>query len=352
MTARMLGIAGLLLSAWGAAAVAQSAPAPLELVVGVRADAAPFSFARTAGPQLGPGTGPLFVQGYDGYVVHICDTALEELGREFPGLDVRAVTVTAKTRFASLKNTAPPSDRIDILCDPATLTESRVTNRYASVPIYLSGISFAYQDPFPPGEACASLLGAVAETTTQHPGMKLILESGKWPRYRARIAEALQAPQPDPDAPVAAPAPAKVSEACDAPPIDWAPDHDTLAQAFCDGKVLYYVGDIEIIRSKLAFLKDKRLAEEAMRPCSYGIDDATYTDERYAIFARIPDETEAEKARVMLRLFGILAEKIYTDKAKAKSILIESYQRAFPTYRPSRLLQAFFWSLTGDIGTK
>ena len=74
---------------------------------------------------------------------------------------------------------------------------------------------------------------------------------------------------------------------------------------------------------------------------------STYTDERYALFARVP--AEADKAHAILRFFAILAEEIYTDNAR--SILIESYGRAFKDYRPSRRLQAFYWSLTGDTGT-
>ncbi|PZR00852.1 MAG: hypothetical protein DI533_10115 [Cereibacter sphaeroides] len=345
MIPRVLASIGLLSFAFFAtfASLSSAQVEPIELVIGVRADAAPFSFARNAGPRFNPpGTGPLFDKGYDGYVVQVCDVVLEALMAERSGITVRVVRVTAKTRFAALGEAEPKAEQIDILCDPATITKDRVKNHYTSVPVYLSGITFAYQDPFPGGELCASLIGAVAETTTETRGMSLILDSGKWPRYRAQIAEALAAPRQINDTPPAIPSDVDSSDGvCRRPVILWANDHDALARNFCDKHVLYYVGDVEIIRSKLKFLNENGA-------CPFVIDNTTYTDERYALFARIP--SDAGKASVVLRFFSILAEKVYTDKEQASSILIESYGRVFKDYRPSRRLQAFYWSLTGDTG--
>lgn len=318
-------IAGALLVSVGTVATAQTV-----LRVGVRADAAPFSFALDAGPKLQPpGTGPLYAAGFDGYVVHVCDAALDELRRDEPDLAVTAVTVTAETRFKALRDEVPPDGSIDILCDPATVTPERSKGLYVSMPIYLSGISFAYRDPFPQKETCTPIVGAVAETTTETAGMKRILDQGKWPRYRARLGEALSSPD-------AARQP--ISAACAEMPIAWADTHTALADRFCAGQVLYYVGDVEIVRSQLELRKDS---------CGFGIDDTTYTDERYAIYARVPDDPVV--ARAVLRFFAILGEKVYTDPTRAQSVLIESFQRTFPfpAYRPSRRLQAFYWGLTG-----
>jgi len=327
-------IPALLVGALAAAAVvAGPAEAGSVLRVGVRADAAPFSFALDAGPHLQPpGTGPLYAAGFDGYVVHVCDAALEALHRETPDLEVEAITVTAESRFKALRDEVPAAERIDILCDPATVTPERSRGLYVSMPIYLSGISFAYRKPFPENETCAAILGAVAETTTETNGMQQILDRGGWPRYRAVLNKALRSPEA-----VQQP----VSATCDAQPVVWAKTHTDLANEFCDQdspQVLYYVGDVEIVRSQLALRKET---------CGFGIDDATYTEERYAIYARIPEDPAV--ARDVLRFFAILGEKVFTDPDQAQSVLVESYRRTFlPDYRPSRLLQAFYWGLTGD----
>ena len=309
-----------------------SAEAQDEVIVtiGVRSDAAPFSYLvndRSEFRQEVSVSGTLSSNGYAGYVVQICDAALNELisiwGRERP-LQIIAVNVDASTRFEKLKDGS-----IDVLCDPATITDDRLKVAQASIPIYLSGISYAYPSDFPDhGALCDPLIGVVSDTTSELTGVSEILRNGEWPRVSKRVSQYLT---------VLEPLPPEDGSNCSEIAVDTiitAETHDVLARMLCAGKIFYYVGDVEIIRRKLQDLENTG--------CAYKISRETFSDERYTIF--IGNATDDPiKNYVLLKFREILSRQIL----RSDSTLLMSYENYFGKYRASRKLQAFYWSLIG-----
>ncbi|WP_118134698.1 transporter substrate-binding domain-containing protein [Oceanicella sp. SM1341] len=301
----------------GGAAPARAA----ELVVGVRADARPFSFRASAPVFADPAAGgPLRAAGYDGYMVRVCDGVLAEMRRS-QGFEVVPRLVDAASRFELLR-----AGEIDILCDPATITRARLDEHLASGPIYLSGITFASR-PSVPRNPCRTLVGFVASTTAEAEGLGAVLRAGEWPAFRdilihfANNDEAWRSAEP-----------ACPQQEGRAQPLRAFPTHDALAEAFCNDEVIYYVGDIEIVTAVLGAQPDCRWRD--------ALD--TYTDDRYAIFLRGRD-VAPEKAALLLEFLGTLSRRTLLRP----SLLDEAFAGTFPGYRPSRKLSLFFWSLRG-----
>jgi len=118
-------------------------------------------------------------------------------------------------------------------------------------------------------------------------------------------------------------------------PVKTYDSHRAVAKDFCAFKVRYYVGDIEIINHALA-----------AAGCRYADASLTYTDERYAIYIRMPrtfgDGRYAGDAMHFLR---VLSARVYDQN----SVLIDAYRATFPKVPPTRQLQALIWSLSGDF---
>lgn len=305
-----------------------SADKTVDLVIGVRTDAAPFSYKRrssSGGVLSRSSDGVLKRLGYDGYVVHICDRVLTELELQYRDrINFKVEVVNAEDRFSSLR-----SNRIDILCDPATITRNRVREFIASTPVYLSGITFASQPIGVFNEwGCRSIVGFVGKTTSQTMGVRRILEHGEWPRHSKEIrryidnqdTSTLKRPGCNGD-----------SEKL-GPTILAFKTHDELAAAFCDKKILYYVGDIEIVTRKIREIKD----------CKSRDASQTYTDERYAIFIKASD-SDTGKAFFLLKFLEVLSMEIFNRDP----LLLESFSETFPGYQASQKLETFYWSLFG-----
>lgn len=303
------------------------------LVIGVRADAPPFSFYvdRYAQPPEELVDGLPSANKFDGYVVRICDAALREAARDWiaasDGADLRFMTrvVDASERFDALR-----AGKIDILCDPTTILKERIDGLVASAPIYLSAITFAVPDPFPISAPCAAILGFVGNTTADRPGVSWLIQRGSLGRFTAQVRDALSQRRQGGTGGV-------VSETCDSPIIKVYPTHDALAREFCLGQTLYYVGDLEIVRANL------RAVPNCMGRTL--IVPATFGDERYTILSRIPGLDEPIKAAALLQFSSALSEEILGDP----SILITTFGQSFEGYTASQKLQAFFWSVTGQV---
>ena len=331
--ARFLLLSAFLLAGWATSAAADR----VTLAVGVRADAPPFSYKLADDEMPAPGRfpdGPLRVKRFAGYVVNICDQVLFQLKAMSPDLTVDVQVVDASNRFSRLEHQSGAGTPIDILCDPTTITDDRLYRFLASPPIYLSGITFASQPTMPPDPPCASIVGVVDETTAALTGVQQILAGGNWGVYAPRIRAALGGGPP----PAAAGAPACNSlndNREQQQPILYKGTHDELAAAFCNKEVLYYVGDIEIVNRKLSSIPD----------CAFTDGALTYTDERYAILARVPTPEDGAKARYLLKFFEILSREILSQN----SIMMDAFQAAFPGYTASPKLQALYWGLIGTF---
>lgn len=346
---------GLLTLCFGLAGLdGTEARAQEALVFGVRADAPPFSYhlnpphglARAARPGT-PGD-----HGFGGFVVDLCNAVLDELaasGRlgEFA---VQTRIVNAGNRFELLREGA-----VHILCDPATImperlrppskTASEAPQRLnVSVPVYMSAVTFAQPRDLPGGEApCRILVGAVGETTSVPRGIGRILEAGSFGRWTPQIEEAIRLLGKGEPAQVIAGRTG--DETCPgSPAIRAFATHDDIAQAFCNDEVLYYVGDIEIIRSMIS-------ARGCLRRSV--IAPATFTDERYGIFTALPDSARGAVATAILDFLAELSFQIYEKRAAQdgteQTLLDRTYRDTFPDFQPSQKLRAFFWSVTGSM---
>ncbi len=314
-----------------------------KLVVGVRADANPFSYKVLLEPAAVE-RGPLGRAGYAGYVVGICDEILEALIRS-EDMEVEVREVDANSRFERLGPRALESESIDILCDPATLTAHRLSRFMGSAPIYLSGITFATRgETVPQQPPCASVIGVVGDTTSAAAEIRQILSTGNLAVYTETLSSFIA----DPDKWLADREPTtSESEKCNKmpgvdsasgeqkPAIFYARTHTELADAFCKGDVLHYVGDIEIVNRQLRTRKN----------CDYTDAALTYTDERYSIYARTPQRDQPRKAYSILKFYEELARQIHSPS----SILLHHFEETFPNYTASRKLQALYWSLIGTF---
>ncbi|MBU2956137.1 hypothetical protein Q4511_02665 [Paracoccus sp. 1_MG-2023] len=351
--------AAAILIATASLATAQPDQAPAqadsstELVIAVRADAPPFSY-RPGDTLLPPGTssGRLAGQGYAGYMVYICDRVLDEMEERgsLAGLDIRIVEITAANRFEKLRAQGV-DDAVDVLCDPATVTRDRVREFTASLPLYMSGIGFAAQPREEIRQSpCPPQIGLVKSTTAFDQGLMRILDGNEWKNYREGLLKYMHNPtgwmasnptcgltaQPEP---ASAPEGSDDLGAIDAPPQPRSPpimdfdDHQQVAEAFCAGRLQYYVGDLEIVNRAL----------KLFGTCDFRPAATTYSDDRYVIFMRNPDDAEPVKAQLLMRFSRTLSELVLTRP----SLLDAAFEANFEGYQPSDKLRLFFWSIYG-----
>lgn len=338
--------------------VAPNADVSLEeaivLRIGVREDARPFSYKLDPSEQsVAMGTllrGELGNAGYGGYVVQICDHVLSKLAAlsDASRLTIEVQPVNAENRFRLLR--APSgeflqSDKlleerpIDILCDPSTVDSGRLHDLNASLPIYVSGITFATTRDFFPrsGSPCAHILGVVSETTSASTGVRTLLEAGNFPRFRSELIEFLyEKPEETPQGKCQS----KRGEEKEASEnkqdaIRQFSTHTELSEAFCKGDVIYYVGDREIIRRSL----------ERQPDCSFSDASITHADERYAIFARSILDPADPKNYYILKFFEILSR----DVQGPNSVLNAAFSTTFPGYPLQEKLKALYWSISGSL---
>lgn len=285
------------------------------VVVGVRSDAKPFSYSIRHRTQITNLPGSPRQNNFDGYMVYVCMSVLDALSENI-SLDVQTRVVNAQDRFGLLH-----SGEVDVLCDPSTITSSRMKdfNLVSSTPLYMSAITFA-TSPYAFNDECRSYVGVVAATTSEVRGIREIVESQSWPRFGDEILSVYRSNVPD-----------QRVENCNDPVIRKYTSHDQLARDFCAGKVLYYVGDVEIIRSNIE--RAKCLPTSSIAP-------AIFSDERYGIFLRIREDSDFP-----LLFLRELSRQVFSDP----SVLSSAFDETFGKSRvgASEKLKAFFWSLSG-----
>ncbi len=313
------------------------------LRIGVRRDAPPFSYISRPKPRQQPSltakSGPLRAQGFDGYMIYICDEVLKLLmipEGDAPLLEYDQIRhVVIEDEMAQL----PPgtdrlslleADRVDILCDPATISRDRVRGFASSPPLFLTGISFLMRrGDVEPRSICGTrkaLIAAVGTTNAIEYGVTAILDAGAWPKKRDEIVNALR----NRNSP-------RYKNPCGPQhegAIWQAPNHSAAAKAFCDGEVTYYVGDLEIIRDSI----------RGYPGCTASSGVQRFTTDRYAIFANMRyDRTDSWKSLIIARFYEVLNREVITSD----SLLDRAYSATFGAAPRSEQLELFYWSLRG-----
>ncbi|MEM6636944.1 MAG: transporter substrate-binding domain-containing protein [Pseudomonadota bacterium] len=372
MSLKLLFVALLAGCLWPVAGLTQSLFDPeTSLRIGLRADAAPFAYISGSAQNVRSLTRDSILPKsiefngdiYEGYVIQICAAALARM-RDVSGVGFTFERVTALNRMEQLDSGA-----IDVLCDPATITQSRLSapDVTVSVPIYLSGIGFAKNElnrmVFPHWPCQGHLVGLVEATTADVDGIQRVLDGdGIAPSYVDALAkfiglrtagtEAINAwaaeqyqrciDNPNVSRPVEAPAENPDWASSDKEIVRVYDTHTDLAEAFCAREVYYYVGDIEIVLRTLRNYTDRNPGID----CPHTVSDKTYSSERYGIFMHF---TPGEPARMaaMLAFQQALNQEIHRGR---DSILVTAFREHFDAQKISRALDLFFWSVVSDDG--
>ncbi len=339
---------------------AEPALAQSQLTIGVRTDAPPFSYLAEPNPE-GRLTdySPEQASGevYTGYMVNICASVLEEMQktREF---SVSWVPVPARDRFTALED-----GQINILCDPATITQERLSipGVLVSPPVYLSGVGRAEttRDQWAGHWPCIGPIAGVVEGTTAPRSVRLIAESfGFGETFSPRVlahpdVDSVTLDADEKESLTRCPsAVAKITR--DVGPLaeyvsedinqtDPAaayvvrsyPDHEALAKALCDGEIYYSVGDLEIVTLALKSYMEKE------PDCPARSDPQVYSEERYGIFIRLSNQMD-DADQLALAFLQQLTIDIHKGQ---DSILVRSFSDNFDRQKISRSLDLFLWNL-------
>jgi len=147
------------------------------LKVGVRTDAKPFSYPKlTSGDAILPGFG--------GYSVEVCRHVLGRMKSmpAYRNFVFDAQPTTANDRFSQLDR-----GELFMLCGPDSINTERLQKVYASHPVFLSGMTYAYLNPrsreFPTGSYCGNIIGVVRGTTADTDGLRDLEARGLLMRF-------------------------------------------------------------------------------------------------------------------------------------------------------------------------
>lgn len=322
------------------------------LRVGVREYARPFSFHSihksevwSAAPQA-----PLAKAGFTGYMSKICDSVLADMllnnpndSLKFERKDVKVVDIDCliKNRISAEGNSYFKEgetisrfkylgNQIDVLCDPATITNERRHDFTLSPPLFLSGIGMISRKINGVGRgACPKkhLIGQVAGTTADTYGLIAVLETNELKQWSVLLKGYLRDTEDHNSCSTAIGGEVKLVKLYN--------NHKEASEAFCNGDFHYYLGDREIITFNA----------RSVVGCASEIIGAgqTYTNDRYAIFGKMVygSNTKVRDLRIA-RFFEILSQKVLISP----SVLDTAYRNTF-LEEPSNKLQAFYWSIRG-----
>lgn len=153
---------------------AQSAAEENVLVLGVRADAPPFSYLAS-----GEGEKERFL----GYSVTLCQLIAKRAIREGLYCDLEYQQVSASDRFTLLKD-----GQIDLLCGASTITLERMRIADFSLFTFLSGASIMYRTPDSQpsgGQRSTFRVGVLKDTTTEKKAKDIIYDFRNGTRIEA-----------------------------------------------------------------------------------------------------------------------------------------------------------------------
>lgn len=336
------------------------------IVVGVRDDARPFSYRTLTKDQ------ETILPGYGGYMIEICRRVLLSITRDskgpFSGYTVEAKSVNASERFNDLK-----SNKIDLLCGPNSITLDRLELYNASLPLFLSGITFAtvIDEKFPRKKNdCVAVLGFLANTTAQSEGLRKIAEQDFLQLYDSVLEDYLAlAPSVESSKTPAI----SLSDLTDrvslltsntkertgasgknppirqnkifvptcmdgygssAGPIVYYDRHQDGINDLCAGRLLFYVADIDIMKYLL----------ESTPGCksSWALHHETLTREAYAVFFRRPRSLDEANSHITGLLFSEFNNELQQKMQTIEGVLMYEFNREFTGVEPTNELKQFF----------
>ena len=325
------------------------------LRVGLRADTPPFSYrtARRSDERILPG--------YGGYMVEICRRVLSRMTTDgpFEGFDVVAVRVNASERFERLRD-----GDIDLLCGPDSITSDRLQGYNASHPLFLSGVTYATvgNSQLPRSAYCEGVVGLLEGTTAETEGLRALSASDELLRFDApvdafltvmaeqrgladamkRFERRLSAPNDgemagltDAANPVD-PALVKTGECSDGHevgPVVYYEHHDSGLEDLCNGKILYYLGDRDIIARKILDIGR----------CNATVQRETLTKEAYGAYFRSPGGGSTALGPLGDgTLYAVFNNVLLQKMQSGESILEYEFDREFGEKNKSSELTEFF----------
>lgn len=338
-----------------------------QIIVGVRSDARPFSYRTGARHEE-----RLFPD-YGGYMIEICRRVLSDMTSSAgPFRDHTVVTrkVDAANRFTMLD-----SGGVDMLCGPDSITPNRLTSYNVSHPVFLSGLTWVTVrgESFPQHRYCGPILGLLARTTAETVGLQVLADRNELFRFDQALEQYLNKVSKggnlsrrtsmlsDMDAFTArflgVPRRAARSEKTWVEPIDSGTietdecpggfdsgpivhfsSHDAGLEALCDGEIFYYLGDRDILKSRVAGMPtcDLDVKPKTMTKEAYGVffrrTPRNLFDEATTVRHRFPDSAlQAEFNNVLLRLMQ-----------ESANILDYEFRREFAPDTATADLQRFF----------
>lgn len=336
------------------------------IVVGVREESRPFSYSSSAKNNNE------ILKGYGGYMIEICRRVLKTMIRDvnspFAGYQIVPRVVKASERFNDLK-----TSRIDMLCGPNSITLDRLATFNVSLPLFLSGISYiSVEDDLLPRRPndCKAIIGLLANTTAIADGLRVIAERGllelydtvldqflalrvqdEFPptpidavRRRIKYVESLlkgenQAQQSRGRNAIANQSSIYVPTCQDGykkgpGPVVLYDTHREGIEDLCEGRVLFYVGDVDILRWRLRSnpnCKDK-----------YILHHETLTREAYAVFFLRPKNVSNRSRPQQTLLFSEFNNELMQKMQRIEGILDYEFSMEFRDVLPSEELSQFF----------
>lgn len=334
--------------------------------VGVRQDADPFSYLKSSRVDN------LILPRYSGYILEICRTVLRQMvaGEIFQGYRIKAVPVSAADRFEKLANR-----EVDLLCGPDSITVERLRLYNVSYPVFLSGIARVKlpTEQMPRSVYCKSILGLVGGTTSEQAGMQAMVKAHMFGRFEPAIRQylKLKAEQPQPiyktletqwrgfikqldignrntieidnnehgnDISPAAVITKECPSGFTEDPVVTYKSHAKGLAELCSGKLLYYLGDVDIVKRNLP------------PGCDHlELGQRTFTKEAYGIYFRKPPRTAYEDLDTDEQMDAVLyAEFNYLlvlQMQSAERLLENQYREEFGDAEMADDLQIFFKSM-------
>jgi len=337
-----------------------------QIIVGVRPDARPFSY------RTGARHDERILPDFGGYMIEICRRVLSDMTTgNGPFRDYTVVTrpVNASNRFEMLMN-----ERIDILCGPDSITPNRLGAYNVSHPVFLSGLTWVTvrNEDFPQRAHCQPILGLLARTTAETVGLQVLADRNELFRFDSALEQYLtivskdnvarkqvnmlsemeaftshyfskSRPADGSDKKWEEPVDSRqiVTEECpdgfESGPVVQFSSHDDGLEALCNRDIFYYLGDRDILKSRVA----------GMPNCNFDVKSKTMTREAYGVFFRktrrdlsqagkpgrsFPDSAlQAEFNNVLLRLMQ-----------ESANILDYEFRREFAPEAATADLQRFF----------
>ena len=150
--------------------------------VGVRDDARPFSY------ETPTGSAEKVLAGFSGYMINVCRHILKQMKTqpEYADIEFMAYKVSANKRFDKLND-----NTVLFLCGPDSITDDLLERFRPTLPVFLSGMTYAYVNPrspqFPKGNYCGNVIGVVRGTTADKDGLRELTRKNMLMRFNKAV---------------------------------------------------------------------------------------------------------------------------------------------------------------------